>query len=102
SIQAAQIIQNMLQTGGITMKIETEDFPTILDQLSKHNFDAAAVGWSGRPDPDQNSYNHFFTGGPNNYGQYSNSIVDTYLTLGRAESQPAKRKADYAKVATQL
>src|SRR5438270_4934096 len=31
SIQAAQILQNMLQSGGITMKIETEDFPTILD-----------------------------------------------------------------------
>jgi peptide/nickel transport system substrate-binding protein len=100
--QGAQIIQSMLSAGGITMKINAENFPTILDQLSKHNFEAAAVGWSGRPDPDQNSYNHFFTGGPNNFGQYSNATTDKYLNAGRRAVVNKKRKADYAKVAQQL
>jgi len=100
--QGAQIIQSMLQAGGITMKVQTENFPTILDQLSKHNFEAAAVGWSGRPDPDQNSYNHFSTGGPNNYGQYSSATTDQYLNAGRRAVDNTKRKADYAKVAAQL
>lgn len=102
SLQGAQIIQGMLQAGGISMKIQSEDFPTLLDSLAKHNFEAAAVGWSGRPDPDQNSYNHFVTGGPNNYGQYSSSTTDRYLNLGRKQVDAKKRKADYAKVATQL
>jgi peptide/nickel transport system substrate-binding protein len=102
SVQQAQIIQNMLQAGGITMKIQTEDFTTILDQLAKHNFEATAVGWSGRPDPDQNSYNHFVTGGPNNYGQYASATTDKYLNLGRTQTNSKKRKADYAKVAAQL
>jgi peptide/nickel transport system substrate-binding protein len=92
----------MLQAGGIKMNIQTEDFPTILDQLGKHNFEAAAVGWSGRPDPDQNSYNDWYTGGPLNYSQYSNATVDKYLAAGRRQLNAAKRKADYAKVAEQL
>jgi peptide/nickel transport system substrate-binding protein len=102
SLQGAQIIQNMLQAGGITMKIQSMDFPTLLDDLAKHNFDAAAVGWSGRPDPDQNSFNFFTTGGPNNYSQYSSAVVDKYLKLGRAQLKIKSRKADYAKVASQL
>ncbi|MGI8825379.1 MAG: ABC transporter substrate-binding protein [Chloroflexota bacterium] len=102
SLQQAQIVQSMLQAGGITMKIQSEDFPTLLDALSKHNFEAGAVAWSGRPDPDQNSYNHFFTGGPNNYGQYSSATTDKYLNLGRAQIDVKKRKADYGKVAQQL
>ncbi|GAC1321371.1 MAG: ABC transporter substrate-binding protein [Chloroflexota bacterium] len=102
SLQGAQIIQNMLQAGGITMKIQTEDFTALLDQVSKHNFEAAAVAWSGRPDPDQNAYNHFLTGGPNNYGQYSSVNTDRYLNLGRRQIDSKKRKADYAKVAQQL
>lgn len=102
ALQGAQIFQSELQAGGISMKIQPENFPTILDQLSKHNFEAAAVGWSGRPDPDQNSYNHFVTGGPNNYGQYSNATVDKYLKLGRRQTNAKQRKADYARVAAQL
>ena len=92
----------MLQAGGITIKIVAEDFTTILDQVSKHNFEAAAVGWSGRPDPDQNSYGHFITGGPFNDGQYSSSVVDKYLNLGRTQLDSQKRRAAYARVAEQL
>lgn len=102
SLQQAQIIQNMLQAGGISMKIQSEDFTTILTQVAQHNFEAAAVAWSGRPDPDQNSYNHFYTGGPNNYGEYSSTTTDTYLARGRTQIDTKKRKADYAKVAQQL
>ena len=102
SLQRAQIIQNMLQAGGITIKIAAEDFTTILDQTSKHNFQAAAVGWSGRPDPDQNSYAHFITGGPFNDGQYSSSVVDRYLNLGRTQLDSRERRAAYARVAEQL
>lgn len=102
ALQGAQIIQNMLQAGGISMKIQSVDFPTLLDDLAKHNFDAAAVGWSGRPDPDQNSYNDFITGGPNNFSQYSSAVVDKYLKLGRTQLKTKSRKADYAKVAAQL
>jgi len=102
SIQQAEVLQSMLKDGGITLNIQELDFPTILTHLSQHNFEAAAVGWSGRPDPDQNSYNHFVTAGPNNYGQYSNATVDKYLKLGRKQTTNKQRKADYIAVAKQL
>lgn len=102
SQQGAQIIQSYLAAGGITMKIQTMDFPTLLTNGTKHNFEALAIGWSGRPDPDQNAYNWFISGGPFNDGQYSSKTTDTYLKKGRAASSAAKRKAAYAKVAEQL
>jgi peptide/nickel transport system substrate-binding protein len=102
SVLQAEVIQNMLKAGGITLNIQELDFPTILTHLAQHNFQAAFVGWSGRPDPDQNSYNHFVTGGPNNYGQYSSATVDKYLKLGRQQTSSKERKADYIKVAQQL
>jgi peptide/nickel transport system substrate-binding protein len=102
SIQGAEIIQNMLKAGGITMKIDPENFTTILTQLGNHNFQAAAVGWSGRPDPDQNTYNFFITGGALNYAQYSNATTDRYLNAARHQLNDKKRKADYSRVAKQL
>jgi peptide/nickel transport system substrate-binding protein len=98
----AALLQSELAGAGITMKISTETFPSILSDLGKHNFDMAAVGWSGRPDPDLNAYNHFFTNGPNNYGQYSNKTVDKYLNLGRHTVDPKKRAKNYEIVARQL
>lgn len=102
SIQGAEIIQNMLKAGGITMKIETEDFTTILTQLGNHDFQATAVGWSGRPDPDQNTYNFFTTGAALNYSQYSNPTTDHFLSQARHQLNTKKRKADYARVAAEL
>jgi peptide/nickel transport system substrate-binding protein len=100
--QAAQIIQQFLAAGGISMKIQTTDFPTLLTNTTKHNFEVAAIGWSGRPDPDQNAYNWFITDGPFNDGQYSSKVVDTNLKKGRSSSNARARKAAYAKVAKQL
>jgi peptide/nickel transport system substrate-binding protein len=102
ALQGAQILQQMLAKAGITMTIKTEDFPTILDQLSKHNFEASAVGWSGRPDPDQNSYNHFVALGPFNYGQYASGTVTNALNKARATQNLTKRRQYYAIVARTL
>jgi peptide/nickel transport system substrate-binding protein len=101
-VRATQVIAGMLSAGSITAKTQTFDFPTLLTDLGKHNFQASFVGWSGRPDPDQNAYNHFITGGPFNYGQYSNATTDKYLKAGRRDTSAKKRRADYIKVAKQL
>jgi len=50
------------------------------------------VGWSGRLDPDGNTYDFVVTGSPNNDSSYSNAQVDTLMKAQRAESDPAKRK----------
>ncbi len=96
--QQAQLIQGFLQPAGINMQIEKVEFGTMLEQMSNGNYQAGALGWSGRPDPDQNIYNFFITGGSSNYANYSNPQVDELLNQARREGDEAKRKALYDQV----
>ncbi len=93
--QEAQFIQSELQPVGITVNIKEEVFATILTDTAAFNYQAALVGWSGRPDPDGNTYSWFHTGGGLNDMQYSNSQVDSLLEDGRANSDQSKRAQDY-------
>ncbi|MFL5804402.1 MAG: ABC transporter substrate-binding protein [Roseiflexaceae bacterium] len=96
--QFAQLVQNFLKPAGIDMQIEKVEFGTLLDQMTKGNYQAAFLGWSGRPDPDQNIYDFFVTGGAQNNSAFSNPQVDEQLKAARQESDPAKRKASYDQV----
>ena len=96
--QFAQLIQGFLQPAGINMQIEKVEFGTMLDQMENGNFQAGALGWSGRPDPDQNIYNFFLTGASNNDANYSNPKVDELLNEARRDGDEAKRKALYDQV----
>ena len=93
--QIAQLIQSELQPAGITMNIKQETFATLLDDTDSHNFQAAFLGWSGRPDPDGNIYSYFHTGGGNNNMQYSNPQVDSLLEAARATTDQSQRTTDY-------
>lgn len=93
--QEAQFIQSELQPAGITVNIKPEVFATLLTDTQNHNFQAALVGWSGRPDPDGNTYSWFHTGGGNNTMQYSNSQVDSLLEDARASNDQKTRAQDY-------
>ena len=50
------------------------------------------VGWSGRIDPDGNTYDHVYTGRPFNDSSYSNKDVDKLLDDQRQTADEAKRK----------
>ena len=95
AVQEAQLIQAQLQQAGITMNIQTLDSGTLTQQTQQHNFDAAFFGWSGRLDPDGNTYSELHTNGSFNWGQYSDPQVDRLLEQGRVETSHAKRKALY-------
>ncbi|TME26453.1 MAG: hypothetical protein E6I64_09365 [Chloroflexi bacterium] len=92
-LQAAQLIQSELAKADITMDLKTQLFNDIvtLQQQHKH-LGMTFVGWSGRLDPDGNTYDFVVTGSPNNDSSYSNSKVDDLMKQQRAESDPAKRK----------
>ncbi len=93
--QIAQFLQSELQPVGITVNIKQETFATLLSDTTAHNFQAALLGWSGRPDPDGNLYSWFHTGGGNNNMQYSNPQVDKLLEDARVVSDQDKRVTDY-------
>src|SRR5438105_684954 len=92
-LQAAQLIQSELAKADITMDLKTQLFNDIvtLQQQHKH-LGMTFVGWSGRLDPDGNTYDFVVTGSPNNDSSYSNPKVDDLMKQQRAESDPAKRK----------
>jgi len=95
--QEAQFIQAELQPAGITVNIKQETFATLLNDTDPHihNFQAALLGWSGRPDPDGNIYAWFHTGGGFNSMQYSNPQVDSLLEAARVTADQGQRAMDY-------
>lgn len=95
--QQAQFIQSELQPAGITVNIKQETFATLLSDTTTHNFQAAILGWSGRPDPDGNLYSWFHTSGGNNDMQYSNAQVDALLEDARTTGDQGQRTTDYQK-----
>lgn len=96
SVQMAQMIQSMLSPYGINMKIQQLDFGTLLSNNINHAFQASALGWSGRLDPDQDTYAFWHTGGPDNGSNFSNPTVDQLLNKARQLSSMSARKQVYA------
>jgi peptide/nickel transport system substrate-binding protein len=93
TLQLAQLIQSELAKADITANIKTQLFNDIvtLQQQHKH-LGMTLVGWSGRLDPDGNTYDFVVTGSANNDSSYANPKVDDLMKQQRIESDPAKRK----------
>jgi peptide/nickel transport system substrate-binding protein len=102
--QEASFIASQLKEAGINVDIKPETFTTLLTDTdaTKPNFQAALLGWSGRPDPDGNMYSWFHTGGGNNSMQYSNSTVDGLLEDARTQSTQSQRATDYQSAEKQI
>jgi peptide/nickel transport system substrate-binding protein len=93
-LQQAQLIQSQLAKADITADIKLMLFNEIVttQDALKHT-GMTLIGWSGRLDPDGNTYDFVVTGTPNNDSGYVNSKVDDLMKQQRVESDPAKRKA---------
>ncbi len=98
--QEMEAIQSELAKVGITMHIEPVDFTTLLTDAIGGNYQADLLGWSGRPDPDQNSYAFDTTGGSFNDPKYSNQQVDSLLLQAREATAQSQRKALYDQAAS--
>ncbi|HEU4847551.1 MAG TPA: ABC transporter substrate-binding protein [Rubrobacteraceae bacterium] len=96
--QIGQVIQNNLKPAGIDVKLEQEEFGTLLDDSTNGNFQALFLGWSGRIDPDLNIYDFTVTNGDFNDSGYSNPEVDKLLNEARTTSDRARRKELYGQV----
>src|SRR5207253_9442362 len=93
TLQLAQLIQAELRKADITMDLKWGTVADIVTLQQQHKHAGMTlVGWSGRLDPDGNTYDFVVTGSPNNDSSYSNSKVDDLMKQQRAESDPAKRK----------
>ncbi len=92
-LQQAQLIQAQLRKADIDAQISQLEFAQILKQQTDKVFKGITyVGWSGRVDPDGNTYDFNYTGRPNNDGSYTNKDVDKLLDDQRQATDEAKRK----------
>jgi peptide/nickel transport system substrate-binding protein len=96
----AQATQAMVGQAGIKMTIQVLEFGTMLDTFSKFNYQAGAVGWSGRPDPDADIYPFVTKSGiPDfNYAGYVNDQVQTLLDAARVLQNMDQRVRAYSQV----
>jgi peptide/nickel transport system substrate-binding protein len=94
----AQVLQSMAAEAGFDLKIRLIEFATSFKQAQAGEFQAFLIGWSGRIDPDGNSYVFMHTKAPQNDGGYSNPEADKALEDARLVTDPTQRKAIYEKL----
>ncbi len=94
----AQVIQSMAAEAGFDLKIRVIEFATSFKQAQAGEFQIFQINWSGRIDPDGNSYVFLHSNAPQNDGKYSNPEADKAMEDGRLISDPAQRKAIYEKL----
>ncbi len=100
NVQEAEVIQAQLAEVGIQAKIKLVDAATQLSDGNSKNFDMISYQWSGRPDPDGNSYQFFKTtpGTSLNWSGISNPQIDALLDKTREVSNQAERKKLYSEL----
>jgi peptide/nickel transport system substrate-binding protein len=95
----AQVVQSMAAEAGFDIRIRVVEFATTFKEAQAGNFQVFQINWSGRIDPDGNSYIFLHTGAPQNDGGYSNPEADKLMEEGRLTADAAQRKAIYEKMA---
>jgi peptide/nickel transport system substrate-binding protein len=94
----AQVVQSMAAEAGFDLKLRVVEFATTFKQAQAGEFQVFQINWSGRIDPDGNSYVFLHTKAPQNDGGYSNPEADKAFEDARLTSDPAQRKAIYEKL----
>jgi peptide/nickel transport system substrate-binding protein len=94
----AQVVQSMAAEAGFDIKIRVVEFATTFKQAQAGEFQIFQINWSGRIDPDGNSYVFLHTKAPQNDGGYSGPEADKLMEEGRLVSDPAQRMAVYEKL----
>ena len=98
----AEVVQSMAAEAGFDLKIRLTEFATSLKQAEDGNFQVYLIGWSGRSDPDGNSYSFQTCGSPQNNSKFCDPEVDAAQNEARTKSTLEDRKATYEKIAAKL
>ena len=97
--QVAEVMQAMAAEAGFDLKIRVTEFATSLKEAEEGRYGAFLIGWSGRVDPDGNSYIFHKCKAPQNNHHVCDKDVDAWLDEARVKNTVAERKAVYEKVA---
>lgn len=102
SQQVCQLLQKQFKAINVDMKIQKQDFGTLLDRTDKGDYQMAYMGWSGRTDPDGNFYSWVYSKGTDNFMGYADPTMDQLLEEGRTVTDQGTRKGIYQKIMVQL
>ena len=98
----AQVLQSMASETGFDLKIRVTEFATSLKQAESGEYQAYLLAWSGRIDPDGNSYVFMHKDAPQNYSGWANADADKALDDARLVTDQSQRKAIYEKLTKQV
>lgn len=96
--QAAEVIQAMVREAGFELRINAMEFASSLQAATRGDFETYLIAWSGRVDPDGNTWTFMHSRGPQNDGRYASAEADRLLDAARTEADPAKRRDLYAQL----
>ena len=97
-IQEGEVVKAQLAEAGITCNVVPVDGARQLADGNNKTYDMTSYDWSGRPDPDGNTYQFFHTtpGVSLNWSGISNPQLDQLLEQTRQVSDHAERKKLYS------
>ena len=98
----ALVVQAMTRDAGFDVKIQSAEFATSLNMADKGDYEAYALAWSGRPDPDGNLFSFHGCKQPLNYSGYCNAETDELLAKSRTVRDPAERKKLFEQIAARV
>lgn len=102
-VQSIELTQAIMQSAGVDAQVQITDWPSFsTNYVQKSMHQIALLGWLNIVDPDRLLFGQLSTGGPTNWGGYSNPEVDALLQEGRSSLDQAARAAAYQKAATIL
>ncbi|MDX6292528.1 MAG: peptide/nickel transport system substrate-binding protein [Kribbellaceae bacterium] len=102
SLRLAQALQAMVKEGGFDLVIKPVEYTALLDQQDRGDFELLQLGWSGRVDPDANTFAFVGTGGSQNVAGNSDPAMDKLLIDARQSRDKAQRIQLYGQVVTRL
>jgi peptide/nickel transport system substrate-binding protein len=94
-LRIGQVLQAQANEAGFAVKLHQIDATGLLSVLQRRDFDIAVSPWSGRYDPDGNTFPWFGRGGFANFSGYDSDDVTTLLHQARQIEDHAERAALY-------
>ncbi len=94
-VQVGEVIQSMAAEAGFEVQLLKTESVSLTDAAARGEYQAAAVIWSGRPDPDGNISIWMRCGAPLNWTGRCNPALDAALDAGAAAPDAAGRAAAY-------
>jgi peptide/nickel transport system substrate-binding protein len=94
-VEINQLIKSQLSEIVVDADVQPVEVGTLLADRNSKNFELSWTRWSGRPDPDGNTYAHFHSKGGMNFGGYANAKVDEALDKARQILDHAERRKLY-------